>query len=38
MNDTDLSTADVLVNEIDNIIFDMVDASFRPYFVHVGFS
>ena len=37
MNDNGVSTVDELINEIDNIIFDMVDASFNPYFRHVGF-
>lgn len=37
MNDNGVSTVDELINEIDNIIFNMVDASFNPYFRHVGF-
>ena len=28
-------TADDLINEIDDIIFDMVDQSFHPYFCHM---
>lgn len=35
--DNGVETIDDLELEIDDIIFDLVDTSFRPYFVHVGF-
>ena len=38
MNDTGVKTTAALEKEIDDIIFGMVDASFYPYFRHVGFS
>ena len=38
MNDTGVKTTAALEEEIDDIIFGMVDASFHPYFRHVGFS
>ena len=38
MNDTGVKTTAALEKEIDDIIFGMVDASFYPYFHHVGFS
>jgi hypothetical protein len=37
MRDTDLTNVDGLIAELDDIIFDMVDGSFYPYFRHVGF-
>ncbi|KAL7530091.1 hypothetical protein ACHAXR_003304 [Thalassiosira sp. AJA248-18] len=37
MNDGGVTTVDDLINEIDDIIFGMVDSSFYPYFQHVGF-
>lgn len=37
MADNGVSTTDELIAEIDDIIFDMVDHSFYPYFHHVGF-
>ena len=35
--DNGVITPDDLINEIDDIIFHMVDHSFYPYFRHVGF-
>ncbi|KAL7526315.1 hypothetical protein ACHAXR_001422 [Thalassiosira sp. AJA248-18] len=37
MNDGGVTSVDDLINEIDDIIFEMVDSSFYPYFQHVGF-
>ena len=38
MSDTEANNADELELVLDDIIFRMVPLSFRPYFVHVGFT
>ena len=37
MNDNGVETTDDLINEIDDIIFHMVDHSFYPYFYMLAF-
>ena len=37
MDDDGASDLDELMQKLDDIIFVMVDASFYPYFYHVGF-
>lgn len=38
MDDEGVKTLQELMLKIDDLIFDMVETSFRPYFVHVGFN